>query len=138
MRLLVQRVRSASVEVAGRTVGAIGPGLMALVGFGQEDGPAIHQSPAFEGLARKLLETRLFPAADEADAGSSFQLSVREYGGEILLVPQFTLYANCRKGRRPSFSEAGDPAWAAGAFQRFVSLVDESHACNVSSGVFGA
>lgn len=136
MRILLQRVRSASVSVKDEEVGAIGPGLLALVGFGQEDGPHISQSPTFSGMARKLLEMRLFPAPQ--DNGSSFQISVKEFGGGVLLVPQFTLYADCRKGRRPSFSDAGDPSWAADTFQHFVDIVDGSHTSSVSSGIFGA
>lgn len=147
MRLLVQRVRLASVQVNGERIGSIGPGLLALVAFGQEDGPDCANNPVFAGMARKLLDLRLFPApaASEtpegaADVGnaSSFHLSVRDFGGEVLLVPQFTLYADCRKGRRPSFSHAGDPRWAAEAFRRFVRLVDELHLHGVSSGRFGA
>lgn len=146
MRILVQRVRSASVSVGGEDIAAIGPGLLALVGFGQDDGPDIAESPVFASMARKLLDMRLFPSsaapgtADKAavNGNSSFHLSVGDFGGSVLLVPQFTLYADCRKGRRPSFSHAGDPHWAAEAFRRFVCLVDELHGHGVSSGRFGA
>lgn len=136
MRILVQRVREASVSVEGRVVVAIGAGLLALVGFGREDGPYFHQSPAFAGMARKLLDLRIFPG--QGDAAHKFHCSLQDFGGQALLAPQFTLYADCRKGRRPSFSEAGDPVWAAGMFERFVSLVDGACHGGVSSGIFGA
>ncbi|MCD7984746.1 MAG: D-tyrosyl-tRNA(Tyr) deacylase [Desulfovibrio sp.] len=136
MRILVQRVREASVSVEGRVVAAIGAGLLALVGFGREDGPHFHQSPAFAGMARKLLDLRIFPG--QGDAAHKFHCSLQDFGGQVLLAPQFTLYADCRKGRRPSFSDAGDPAWAAGMFEHFVRLVDGACHGGVSSGIFGA
>lgn len=136
MRILAQRVREASVTVDGRLVASIGQGLLALVGFGREDGPDFHHSPAFAGMARKLADLRIFPGQDGQN--DKFHCSLGDFGGQMLLVPQFTLYADCRKGRRPSFSEAGDPAWAEPMFARFVNLVDESCGCGVSSGIFGA
>ncbi|MBS6830970.1 MAG: D-tyrosyl-tRNA(Tyr) deacylase [Desulfovibrio sp.] len=136
MRILVQRVREASVSVDGRVVAAISRGLLALVGFGRDDGPDFHQSPAFAGMVRKLLDLRIFPG--QGDAARKFHCSLQDFGGQALLVPQFTLYADCRKGRRPSFTDAGDPAWAAAMFERFVRHVDESCHGSVSSGIFGA
>lgn len=136
MRILVQRVTEASVSVAGRQVTAIGPGIMALVGFGQEDGPNFHSTPAFRGMAQKLLGLRIFPG--EGQFANKFHTGLEEFGGQILLVPQFTLYADCRKGRRPSFTHAGDPAWAEPMFEHFVKIVDESCTVSVSSGIFGA
>ena len=114
MRLLVQRVLEAAVTVDGQTTGAIGKGLLVMTGFGDEDGPDFHHSPVFEGMARKLLDLRIF------------------------LVPQFTLYADCRKGRRPSFSHAGDPAWSREMFDRFAQKVSEESGRPVPTGVFGA
>ena len=105
MRLLVQRVLEAAVTVDGQTTGAIGKGLLVMTGFGDEDGPDFHHSPVFEGMARKLLDLRIFPG--EGDRCDKFDRSARDSGAGVLLVPQFTLYADCRKGRRPSFSHAG-------------------------------
>ena len=117
MRLLVQRVLEAAVTVDGQTTGAIGKGLLVMTGFGDEDGPDFHHSPVFEGMARKLLDLRIFPG--EGDRCDKFDRSARDCGADVLLVPQFTLYADCRKGRRPSFSHAGDPAWSREMFDRY-------------------
>ncbi|RRD71566.1 MULTISPECIES: D-aminoacyl-tRNA deacylase [unclassified Desulfovibrio] len=136
MRIVAQRVKQASVSIREETVAAIGPGIMALVGFGQQDGPDFHQTGAFSALARKLLDLRIFPAPDAAS--STFQISLEEYGGSLLLVPQFTLYADCRRGRRPSFSAAGSPQWAENLFLHFVRTVDGLSSVSVSSGIFGA
>ena len=136
MRILAQRVTEASVSVDGRLVAAIGSGIMALVGFGQSDGPDFHTQPAFAGMAHKLLGLRIFPG--QGALANKFHTSLEEFGGQLLLVPQFTLYADCRKGRRPSFTAAGDPAWAEPMFDYFVKMVDESCNVSVSSGIFGA
>ena len=125
MRLLIQRVLEAAVTVDGQTTGAIGKGLLVLTGFGEEDGPDFHHSPVFGGMARKLLDLRIFPG--EGDRSDKFDRSARDCGADVLLVPQFTLYADCRKGRRPSFSHAGDPAW-----------FSEESGRPVPTGVFGA
>ncbi|GAB1253641.1 D-aminoacyl-tRNA deacylase [Desulfovibrio falkowii] len=136
MRILVQGVTEASVNVDGRQVAAIGPGIMALVGFGQEDGPDFHNRPAFRGMAQKLAGLRIFPG--QGELANKFHTSLEEFGGQLLLVPQFTLYADCRKGRRPSFTDAGNPAWAEPMFEHFMKIVDESCSVSVSSGIFGA
>ncbi len=95
MRILIQRVREARVTVSGRTAGAIGVGLLALVGFSREDGPELPGSPAWERALGRLCEMRIFP-----DPEDRMKLSLTEWGGELLLVPQFTLYADLGKGRR--------------------------------------
>lgn len=136
MRLLVQRVLEASVTVDGQTTGAISKGLLALTAFGQEDGPDFHHSPVFAAMARKLLDLRIFP--DETADRDHFDRSARDLGLDVLLVPQFTLYADCRKGRRPSFSHAGDPAWSREMFDRFAQKVSEECGRPVPTGVFGA
>ena len=136
MRVLIQRVHEASVAVDGRTVASINAGLLGLVGFGREDGPDFHTSSAFQGMARKIVGLRIFPGQQEL--AHKFHATVEDFGGQILLVPQFTLYADCRKGRRPSFTDAGDPAWAEPMFSRFTEIVDEYCAVSVSSGIFGA
>ena len=90
MRLLIQRVLEAAVTVDGQTTGAIGKGLLVLTGFGEEDGPDFHHSPVFGGMARKLLDLRIFPG--EGDRSDKFDRSARDCGADVLLVPQFTLY----------------------------------------------
>lgn len=136
MRILAQRVKEASVTVDGRLAAAINAGIMALVAFGREDGPQFRSSAAFSGMARKLAGLRIFPG--QGEMAHKFHASIEEFGGELLLVPQFTLYADCRKGRRPSFCAAGDPVWAKAMFSDFVQMVDETYAVSVSSGIFGA
>jgi D-aminoacyl-tRNA deacylase len=124
---LLQRVRSASVEVAGQAVAAIGPGLLVLVGVQRGDG---------EAQARRLLERllgyRVFP-----DAQGRMNLSVRDTGGGLLLVPQFTLAADTAKGSRPSFTPAAESAAARALFEELVGLAHAEWP-GTGSGVFGA
>ena len=103
MRAIVQRVTDAAVTVAGEQVGRIGPGLVLLVGVRHGDSPA-----AARWLAEKVAHLRIF-----ADDDSKFNRSVLDVGGSILLVSQFTVYGDCRKGRRPSFTAAAPPDVAA-------------------------
>ncbi len=127
MRALLQRVRSASVEVEGQTTGAIGAGLLVLAAAAPGDGPA-----EIERLARKSSELRIF-----ADEQGKFNRSVIEAGGAILLVSQFTLYADCRKGRRPSFSGAA-PGEQARALIDQLAEAYRKRGLHVETGVFGA
>jgi D-tyrosyl-tRNA(Tyr) deacylase len=127
MRIVLQRVREAWVEAAGRTVGRVGRGLCLLVGVEKGDG----ESDA-EYLARKCVELRVFP-----DAGGKMNLSLAEAGGEVLAVSQFTLAASVRKGRRPSFDGAEEPDRAAALFGYFVGAV-EALGVTVETGVFQA
>ncbi len=133
MRLVLQRAGSASVTVAGEVVASIGPGLLVLVGFGREDGPDFVDGPLCRALFEKVLDMRIFP-----DDAGKLNVSLREAGGELLLVSQFTLYAACRKGRRPSFSDAAAPDVAAALYARFVELARLALPGKVASGVFGA
>lgn len=133
MRLVLQRVREASVTVGGQVVAAVGEGLLVLVGFGRDDGEDFADGPLCRMLLEKLCDLRIFP-----DAGGKLNVSLRETGGQLLLVSQFTLYAACRKGRRPSFSDAAAPDVAAGLFDRFTALAREALPGKVASGVFGA
>ena len=128
MRAVVQRVRSASVVVAGETVGAIGQGLVVLVGVANEDGPADVQY-----IAAKVRELRVF----EDEAGK-MNRSVGEAGGSILVVSQFTLYGDCRKGRRPSFDTAAPPAIARALYDDLVRQLREGGAIPVETGAFQA
>ena len=127
MRVVVQRVARAAVEVEGETVGEIGAGLLVLVGFRPGDG-----ATALDWMAKKLLGLRVF----EDDQGK-MNLSVTEIGGEVLLVPQFTVYADCRQGRRPSFSGALGPEEATALFDRFCGVVAEA-GLGPQRGEFGA
>ena len=122
MRALVQRVSEASVEVDGRRVSAIGPGMLVLLGVGRGDGPE-----QADRLARKLLALRIF----EDDEGS-MNLSVGDAGGEVLCVSQFTLYGDARKGNRPSFVEAAPPEHAEPLYERV------REALGAQGGAFGS
>jgi D-tyrosyl-tRNA(Tyr) deacylase len=127
MMIVLQRVKEASVEVDGRTVGRIGRGLCLLVGVEKGD-----REPHAELLARKAVELRIFP-----DAGGKMNLSLGDIGGEVLAVSQFTLAASVRKGRRPSFDGAEEPVRAAELFRYFVGAV-EALGVAVETGVFQA
>ncbi|HVL35191.1 MAG TPA: D-aminoacyl-tRNA deacylase [Burkholderiales bacterium] len=123
MIALIQRVAEASVSVGGALVGAIGPGVLALIGVERGDGEA-----QAARLAQKVLSYRIFP-----DAAGKMNLSLQEAGGELLAVPQFTLVADTRSGTRPSFSTGAAPKEGERLFQRFVQLTKAK-----ASGRFGA
>lgn len=125
MKIVLQRVREARVEVEGRTAGRIGRGLCLLVGIEKGDGEA-----DAEYLARKAVELRIFP-----DAQGKMNLALAEAGGEVLAVSQFTLAGSVRKGRRPSFDNAEEPGRAAELFDYFVGAV-EALGVTVETGVF--
>lgn len=127
MRIVLQRVHHATVSVAGKMVATIGRGITLLIGISQED-----RADLFPGIARKLVELRIF----EDDAGK-MNLSLRDIEGEILAVPQFTLYGDIRKGRRPSFTAAALPEQAAPLFDAFVEAL-EAELIPVQTGIFGA
>jgi D-tyrosyl-tRNA(Tyr) deacylase len=128
MRLVIQRVREASVTVEGTITGQIGPGLLVLVGCAPTDDEA-----ALTWLARKLVNLRIF-----SDENGQMNRSVRDVGGEILAVSQFTLLADARKGNRPSYAGAAPPAVAEPLYQRFVALVAQELGQPVPTGIFGA
>jgi D-tyrosyl-tRNA(Tyr) deacylase len=130
MRILVQRVREASVEVDGRIVGQIGRGFLLLVGIGAED--AEDGGAALVPMAAKVLNLRIL--ADDQDR---MNRSLLDAGGEILAVSQFTLHADCRRGRRPSFTAAAPPEAANAQFERFVELLRQG-GLKVETGIFGA
>lgn len=124
---IVQRVTRAEVRVSGASVGQIGPGLLALVAVEKGDTEA-----EAERLAEKLLNYRMF-----GDAEQRMNLSVRDIGGAVLLVSQFTLAADTRKGLRPSFTPAAEPATGQRLFGWLVDAVRQRHP-NVATGLFGA
>jgi len=127
MRIVVQRVSWARVRVGGETVGEIGRGLLLLVGIGRGDG-----EEEMSWLADKVLGLRIF----EDEAGRMAR-SLCDVGGEILAVPQFTLYGDVRRGRRPSFDRAAPPEEAEPLFRRFVAELKQRGE-RVEQGVFGA
>jgi D-aminoacyl-tRNA deacylase len=141
MRLVLQRVSTARVTVAGRVTGAIGPGYLLLVGFRNDD-----EEDALTWMADKVMGLRLFPdaaaddarAADDAAKPSSFSRALTEVGGALLVVSQFTLYGDARKGRRPSFTDAAPPDVAIPLYDRFVALLRERAPGRVETGEFGA
>jgi len=124
---LLQRVSSAAVDVDGERIAGIGYGLMVLVGVEREDS---------EGEARRLAE-RLLNYRVFSDAAGRMNLSLRDTGGDILLVPQFTLAADTRKGNRPGFSAAAEPARGRELFDCLAEAVRMQHG-NVQTGRFGA
>ena len=113
MRAVVQRVKESKVEVKGKTVGAIGPGLLILLGVGEEDS---EKDGAY--LADKVAHLRIFP-----DEEGLMNLSLMDTGGAALVVSQFTLWGDCRKGRRPSFVKAAGPERANTLYEYFISLL---------------
>jgi D-tyrosyl-tRNA(Tyr) deacylase len=129
MRVIIQRVKSSQVTINGETVGKIGRGLNLLVGIAGTETDA-----ELDWMTRKCLELRLFP--DEED-GDRWQKSVQEINGELLVVSQFTLYGDCRKGRRPSFDRSASPQIAEDLYDSFVNKLRAS-GLNVETGKFGA
>jgi D-tyrosyl-tRNA(Tyr) deacylase len=130
MRVIIQRVTASQVEVNGQMVGKIGQGLNLLVAIAQTDTEA-----ELDWMTRKCLELRLFPDPD-GDTGR-WEKSVLEIEGELLVISQFTLYGDCRKGRRPSFDRSAAPEAAKKLYEKFVEKLRES-GLKVETGVFGA
>lgn len=124
---LIQRVAEAGVKVDGEVVGQAGRGLLVLVGVEKDDDEAVARR-----LLERLLSYRVFP-----DADGKMNLSLADTGGDLLLVPQFTLAADTRKGTRPSFSSAAPPEQGRTLFEYFVTEARRRHA-TVATGVFGA
>ena len=129
MKVIIQRVRSSSVSVEGKIIGEIGQGLNLLVGFANTDTEA-----ELDWMARKCLDLRLFP---DEDSGKLWSKSVIDIEGEILVVSQFTLYGDCRKGRRPSFSNSAAPEIAEPLYHQFIGKLKQS-GVTIATGKFGA
>jgi D-aminoacyl-tRNA deacylase len=127
MKLVLQRVSSASVEVDGKEIASVGKGLMVL--FGAEKGDTLSRA---DFLAGKTVNLRIFP-----DAAGKMNLSLQDIEGEILVVSQFTLAGDCSKGRRPGFDKAALPADAETLYLRYVEVLTQS-GCRVAIGKFGA
>jgi D-tyrosyl-tRNA(Tyr) deacylase len=127
MRALIQRVSRGKVSVADETIAEIGVGIVVLLGVGNDDGEEQAQY-----LAKKIAEMRIFE-----DEGGKTNLSLLDVGGEAIVVSQFTLYADTRKGRRPSFINAAVPEIAEPLVERFVELM-QGHGIPTQTGKFGA
>jgi len=132
VRLIVQRVREASVHVDGTSIAAIGAGLLVFVGFGLKDAET-EAWPTLETLLRKLPLLRIFP-----DNEKRMNASLADVGGEMLLVSQFTLYADCNKGRRPSLHLACPPQAAAGLYDKVCAAMRCILPGKIQSGIFAA
>ena len=129
MRVVIQRVKSSAVTIEGKVISKIGRGLNLLVGISPSDTDA-----ELDWISRKCLELRLFPGEEKS---SRWEKSVSDIQGEILVVSQFTLYGDCRKGRRPSFSNSAAPEIAEKIYDRFVAKLQQS-GLYIASGQFGA
>ena len=127
MRALIQRVAHAQVDIDGQATGAIGRGFLILLGVGRTDDEATARK-----LWDKVRKLRIF----EDEAGKTNR-SLADVGGEVLVVSQFTLYADCRHGNRPSFTSAGAPDEARALYERFCEMV-RADLCSVQTGQFGA
>ena len=127
MRAVITRVKSASVSIAGRVVGEIGHGLLILLGVGPDDTPEL-----CEKLADKALGLRIF-----CDEAGKMNRSLADIGGQVLVVSQFTLYADCRKGKRPSFTGAALPELAVPLYEQFLQEC-RSRGFELQHGRFGA
>lgn len=127
MKLVIQRVTQASVEIAGESVGKIGKGYMVLFGAGAGDTKEIA-----DRLFDKMIKLRIFQ-----DEDGKTNKSIADVSGELLIVSQFTLYANCKKGNRPSFMDAGKPQEAEELYEYFLTLAKEKYG-SCQHGEFGA
>lgn len=127
MRAVLQRVNRASVKVDGEIIGEIGKGLLVFLGVCDEDG-----QDDLTYLADKITGLRIFE-----DENEKMNLSVEDVNGEILVISQFTLFGDCRKGKRPSFIAAGKPDYAKAMYEKFIDYI-KSKGFNVQHGIFGA
>jgi D-tyrosyl-tRNA(Tyr) deacylase len=128
MRVIIQRVSSASVSIGGEQHAAIGRGLLLLVGIHKDDSIA-----EVDYCVSKISSMRILP-----DTSGHMNMSIKEAGGAILVISQFTLFANTRKGNRPSFIEAAPPVLAAPLYESFCAALSRQTGLEVKTGVFGA
>ena len=127
MRAVVQRVKEASCKVDGQVTGQIGKGLLVFLGVGQDDA-----QQDIDYIVDKVIHLRIFP-----DGRDRMNLDVQQAGGGVLLISQFTLYGDCRKGRRPDFSYAGKPDAAEALYEQTVATL-RAKGINVQTGIFAA
>ncbi len=133
MRIVLQRVTDAKVTVNGNVIGETGAGLLALVGLGKNDTADLPSQPVWKKMIDKMLNLRIF-----VDEEGKFNKSLMNTSGDLMLVSQFTLYADCKKGRRPSFTNACHPDIAEPLFNTFVDDVNKLAPAQVATGEFGA
>jgi len=126
MRIILQRVSRASVTVDGQIVGSIDKGYVALLGIGKDD-----SRDKVDKMVEKIRKLRIFP-----DENDKINLSIEDICGEILVVSQFTLYADCKKGNRPSFTDAGSPQLAEELYDYFIEASQDNFS-KVAHGMFG-
>ncbi len=127
MKAVIQRVSQASVEVDGKVIGKIGTGLVVLLGIAEDD-----EKADADYLVDKIINMRIF-----GDAEGKMNLSLKDVGGEMLAISQFTLYASTRKGRRPSFTHAAPPETAIPLYEYFLQQI-ETNGISLARGIFGA
>jgi len=128
MRAVVQRVKRAEVRVEGRITGKIEKGILILLGVGEDD-----ENKDLEYMADKIMNLRIFE-----DDNDKMNLSVIDVGGSVLVVSQFTLYGDCRKGNRPSYSKAARPEKAKDYYDRFIEYISNKYNIKVETGIFQA
>ncbi len=128
MKVILQRVSKASVDINYKTVAQIGSGILILLGVAQED-----TKEDIKTMCKKITELRIFEDKDK-----KMNLSLKDINGEALIVPNFTLYANCKKGKRPSFCNAAKPDFAKNMFKAFCEEMNSLGLKNVQTGEFGA
>ena len=128
MRAVVQRVTQSSVIVENKTVGKIDKGLTVLLGIGSDD-----TIKDMEYMADKIVNLRIFE-----DSSGKMNLSALDVGGELLIISQFTLFGDCRKGKRPSFTDAAPPAYADSLYNQFVKYIKGKYSIKVETGIFQA
>jgi D-aminoacyl-tRNA deacylase len=133
MRIVLQRVSRAEVRIGGRVCGAIAAGYVLLAAFRRDD-----TEETLRWMADKVIGLRLFRGTGEGGRDSSFERDLVEIGGGILVVSQFTLYGDARRGRRPGFTDAAPPEIAVPLYDRFVALLRERASGPVETGEFGA
>lgn len=127
MKLVIQRSKEAKVEIEGKINGEIKHGYVVLVGAGHED-----TKETVDYLVKKLINLRVF-----TDENDKMNLSIKDIGGELLIISQFTLYADCKKGNRPSFVNAAEPSKAEELYEYFIQECKKT-GINVQTGIFGA
>lgn len=130
MRVVIQKVSKAHVEVNHTVVGSIGAGLLVLLGVHKDDNES-----DIDTIIKKILETRMFP---NESGEKYFDISLKDTAMDILVVSQFTLYANLKKGRRPSFDNAASPIAAKNMYKKFLDKLRNSYTGNISTGIFQA
>lgn len=128
MRAVVQRVKRAQVSVEGSITGKIEKGILVLLGVGEND-----EIEDLEYMAKKIINLRIFE-----DNEDKMNLSVLDVGGNVLVISQFTLYGDCRKGNRPSYSKAARPDIAKEYYDRFIEYIKDNYKIKVESGIFQA